>query len=270
MADTIKTVILLSYLYSNTCLYLKSKLVSPIITYSDPLSIKRQIILSNKRKSGIYLWTNTLTNDTYVGRSIHLGVRLSYYFNSNKLKEAKNSLICRSLLKYGYQNFKLEILEYCSKSIVAEREAYWITKLNPTYNLVKVVDGEFKFTHTIETKNKMKVSQQERFSDPDQKKQLSELHEKWAKSPENLSQLAEAQRKWWSKEENQAKSMPILKRKKVTVLDTQTNIETIYPSGVEAAKSIGCAQSALSYWYNKAEPKSPLKGRYLIKSMGEK
>lgn len=64
--------------------------------------------------------------------------------------------------------------------------------------------------------------------------------------------------------------MAILKRKKVTVFDIQTNIETIYPSGVEAANSIGCAQSSLNYWYNKAEPKSPLKGRYLIKLIGDK
>lgn len=49
----------------------------------------------------------------------------------------------------------------------------------------------------------MKVSQQERFSDPEQKKKLTELHENWAKSSENLSQLAEGQRKWRSKEENE-------------------------------------------------------------------
>lgn len=42
-----------------------------------------------------------------------------------------NSLIYRALLKYGYYNFYLEILEYCDKINVIDKEQYYIDHLKP-------------------------------------------------------------------------------------------------------------------------------------------
>jgi len=171
-------------------------LLTPLITYANPLSIKDIIIKSNKNKVGIYLWTNTETNDSYVGRSINLGRRFTYYFNEKILKEAGFSLICRALLKYGFENFKLEIIEYCTKEVIVEREQYWISELKPSYNLVTVVDGNYTYSHTAESREKMSKFQTARFADPENRKQLNELHENWAKSSENITQIIEAQRIW--------------------------------------------------------------------------
>ena len=46
--------------------------------------------------------------------------------------------LTRAIKKYGKENFKKEILEYC-KSIneLQEREVFWIDKLNPHYNISK-------------------------------------------------------------------------------------------------------------------------------------
>jgi group I intron endonuclease len=60
------------------------------------------------------------------------------YFSINFLQKEifKNkSLIYRALLKYGYFNFKLEILEYCDKTSTISREQYFINSLNPEYYL---------------------------------------------------------------------------------------------------------------------------------------
>jgi group I intron endonuclease len=46
--------------------------------------------------------------------------------------------ISRALLKYGYSNFKLEILEYCEPSNCLEREQYYLDSLNPEYNILKI------------------------------------------------------------------------------------------------------------------------------------
>lgn len=43
--------------------------------------------------------------------------------------------ICRALLKYGYSNFSLEILEYCDSVLCLEREKHYIDHLNPEYNI---------------------------------------------------------------------------------------------------------------------------------------
>jgi len=45
--------------------------------------------------------------------------------------------ICRALLKYGYSNFSLAILEYCKIGDIFEREEYYFKLLKPEYNICK-------------------------------------------------------------------------------------------------------------------------------------
>jgi group I intron endonuclease len=55
--------------------------------------------------------------------------RLKDYFSENRLKgflSKSRSLIYQALLKYGYDNFTLEILEYCEHSLLESREQYYI------------------------------------------------------------------------------------------------------------------------------------------------
>ena len=40
--------------------------------YEDAYSMRKSIIKDNKNKSGIYKWTNKLTNDIYIGQSVDL------------------------------------------------------------------------------------------------------------------------------------------------------------------------------------------------------
>ena len=47
--------------------------------------------------------------------------------------------ICNAMLKYGYSNFELEILEYCEVSNLLIREQYYIDNLKPIYNIAKIV-----------------------------------------------------------------------------------------------------------------------------------
>lgn len=94
-----------------------------------------------KNKSGIYRWTNKLTLDTYIGSAVNLYRRLGEYTSPNfLLKETykNNSIIYKALLKYGYDNFNLEILEYCDKNSLIEREQFYINTFKPTYNICKI------------------------------------------------------------------------------------------------------------------------------------
>lgn len=51
----------------------------------------------------------------------------------------QTSIIYRALLKYGYKNFRLDILEYClSKDEIINKEQYYIYKLKPSYNICKI------------------------------------------------------------------------------------------------------------------------------------
>jgi group I intron endonuclease len=65
--------------------------------------------------------------------------------------------IYKAILKYGYTNFKLEILEYCDSNIVLLREQYYIDLLKPEYNILSLAGSSFGYKHTAETLEKFKT-----------------------------------------------------------------------------------------------------------------
>ena len=68
------------------------------------------------------------------------------------------SAINKALLKYGYANFQLDIIEYVSKEKAIEIEQYYMDLLNPQYNLLKVAGSWLGYKHSEETKLKMSES----------------------------------------------------------------------------------------------------------------
>jgi len=59
-----------------------------------------------------------------------------YLYYSLKLISNSNMTICKALLKYGYTNFQLEILEYYEPQNVIAREQYYLDLLQPEYNIL--------------------------------------------------------------------------------------------------------------------------------------
>ena len=125
--------------------------------YEDAFSMRKLIIKENKDRSGIYKWTNKLTNDIYVGQSIDLAKRFIKYFNLSYLKNRETLVISRALIKYGYSNFSLEILEYCDIKNLTEREQYYMDKLNPRYNTLKIAGSSSG--HKLSKETKAKISE---------------------------------------------------------------------------------------------------------------
>ena len=63
------------------------------------------------------------SDKSYIGSSMNLKQRLYMYFSIRYLENLKGrSYIEYALLKYGYSNLKLEILEYCEPSKCLKRE----------------------------------------------------------------------------------------------------------------------------------------------------
>ncbi len=79
----------------------------------------------------IYLITCTVNGKKYVGKTNHTVEKRWNEHCGDYLKErCKNRPLYRSMKKYGVENFKVETLEKCSSDISAEREIYWINKLD--------------------------------------------------------------------------------------------------------------------------------------------
>jgi group I intron endonuclease len=67
-------------------------------------------------------------------------------------------IIYKALLKYGYENFRVLILEYCNvdNQVLLEREQYFIDTLKPQYNILSKSGSSYGYRHTEETKEKFR------------------------------------------------------------------------------------------------------------------
>ena len=71
------------------------------------------------------------------------------------------SIICFALVKYGYSNFSLSILEYCDRTEVISREQYYLDLLNPPYNILKYAYSSEGYKHTLEAIHKMSLAKKD-------------------------------------------------------------------------------------------------------------
>lgn len=137
----------------------KNLSAKPFIIYSDLVLNVKTIFKDNKGKSGVYRWNNLITEASYVGSAIDLGRRFRDYFSIKFIKKEilkNNSVIYRALLKYGYSNFNLEILEYCDKMSTINREQNYIDNLKPEYNLCLTAGSSLGRVTREETKLKLR------------------------------------------------------------------------------------------------------------------
>jgi group I intron endonuclease len=80
----------------------------------------------------IYKTTNLINGKFYIGQDSKNNPN---YLGSGMLLNA-------AIKKYGRLNFHKDIIEHCAtKQILNEREIFWITKLNPIYNIAKGGNG---------------------------------------------------------------------------------------------------------------------------------
>jgi group I intron endonuclease len=100
----------------------------------------------------IYKTINLVNGKFYIGQD---SKNDSNYLGSG-------SLIKKAIKKYGRENFKKEILEYCkTNKELNNREIYWIEKLNAIeegYNITTGGEGTVGYKFTEEQKNKMSQS----------------------------------------------------------------------------------------------------------------
>jgi hypothetical protein len=151
--------------------------IKPVKYYEDTYAMKSQILKENKNKSGIYMFVNKLSGSFYIGSAKNLRTRIySYLQLSILLKGKNNSIISRALLKYGYSNFSLKILEYCDVSKLLEREQYYFDLLEPDYNIAKVAGSTIGVPRSEEFKNKLRELREGKVHTEETKLLMSQIH----------------------------------------------------------------------------------------------
>lgn len=91
-----------------------------------------------------------------MGSGLNLSKRVADYYKQSELIRNPRP-IHAALLKYGYENFILEILEYCRADELIIREQYYLDLLKPEYNILKYAYSLLGFKHSPENIEKFKL-----------------------------------------------------------------------------------------------------------------
>jgi LAGLIDADG DNA endonuclease family protein/NADH-ubiquinone oxidoreductase (complex I) subunit 5/GIY-YIG catalytic domain-containing protein len=199
---------------------------------------KVRILQEDKGKCGVYRWTNLTNGNSYIGSSVNLERRLKGYFSIYLLEsEIKNgrSMINSALLKYGYSNFTLEILEYCDSSEVVTREQYYLDLFKPEYNILSTAGSWLGSKHSEEAKAKMSAVKK---GNQNARGGKGRKRAEGAVSP----------------------SVP------VEVFDQETGMKTIYPSMSEVGKGLGVPSGSIRMYFS-SNTQKPYKGRYFLQKL---
>ena len=138
--------------------------------YKNLEADKDRIFKENTGKAAIYMITNKVTKKKYIGKSDNLRGRFANYLSKEFLEKNKgSSLIYRNLLRFGFENFSLTILEYCPADDLQNKEQHYINIFMPSLNIRKMVTNS----------DKPKISKKNRTAETNQKDQneiINNLH----------------------------------------------------------------------------------------------
>jgi group I intron endonuclease len=134
-------------------------------------------------KAGVYLMTNLINGNKYVGSSAIILRRLKEYLNPLYLErnlEKGNSKLLRALLKYGYSNFEFKVLEMVEpplqttspylqgcgvkapraelRMLLLAREQYFLDKIKPEYNINLKAGSNLGRSYSEEVRKKMSLA----------------------------------------------------------------------------------------------------------------
>jgi hypothetical protein len=219
----------------------------PIKIYPNAEADKAIILSDNKNKSGIYRFTNLINGKRYVGSALDLYNRLLFYYSPAKINYALqqgNSYICSAIIKYGLQDFSLEILEYCEPDKLLIREKYYID-LGTEYNIVQdpTIPPMSGRTHSKESKTIMSDAHKK----IDHPGRYKPGHKHSDKTRNNIKAAQPTSQQ-------------------IEVTDIKNNTTTSYDSIREAARALNINQSSISMFLKNNQQK-PYKGQYIFKKI---
>jgi len=207
-----------------------------------------------------------------VGSSSNLSIRFIKYFNIKYLLKNNRMAICNAMLKYGYSNFTLKILEYCDKPNLIKREQYYMDLLKPEYNILKTAASSLGFKHSKETIEKMALVKLGKKHSEDTRSNMSiaqkaidrsgKNHPMYGKThtKETLAKIAATLR---GRKKPEGSGSPL---QRIEVFNILTNEKIEYDSIKAAAIAIKTSPSIISKYFTNNQ-KSPYKKIYLFKKL---
>jgi group I intron endonuclease len=109
-------------------------------------------------QSGIYCITNTSNGKRYVGSAVKLQQRRNEHWSRLGQGIHRNPHLQNAFKLYGITVFRFDVIEYCDKTQLIEREQFFIDTLHPEYNIMPKAGSNIGHRWTDEQKARLKVS----------------------------------------------------------------------------------------------------------------
>jgi len=189
-------------------------------------------------KSGVYIIKNRINNSVYIGSSIYIKSRISqhkYTFRNNK---NSNKYLQEFYNKYGFDGFYFEVLEYCDKSILKQREQYYLNLYKEKFNISEFSTSTKGVKCSEEKKKKISESLKKAGLKGILKSEKTKTRMRKPKSASHIKNIKKAQRN-------------VIK----TVYQYNFNIEllNVFESISEASKKTGFRRNDISAVCNKRQ-----------------
>ncbi|KAF3930964.1 hypothetical protein ABW19_dt0206623 [Dactylella cylindrospora] len=180
--------------------------------------------------------------------------------------------ICNAIIKHGYSNFALKILEYCDKSNLIKREQYYFDIIEPEYNILRIAASTLGFKHSKETLEKMATAKLGKKHSKEILAKMSAAQKAVDRSGKNHPMYGKTHTK-----ETLAKIAATLRGRakpkgsgcppqRIEVFNVLTNERIEYDSIKAAALAINIKPSIISKYFINNQ-KSPYKKLYLFKKL---
>jgi group I intron endonuclease len=177
---------------------------------------------------GIYKITNP-KGKVYIGKSVNLHSRKNDY---KRLDCKGQTLIYRSLKKYGWDTHKFEIIEECPINKLNEREIYWGLFYNTLNEGLNLRIGEGKGFLSKESKQKMSMAHKDIPLSKKHKQSISDAMKGHIKTEK------------WKK--NLSKSSTESFGRKVLQKDLEDNLIREWNSGKQASQELNLGYTAIN------------------------
>lgn len=215
-------------------------------------------------KLGIYKIISTIKPDRfYIGSSNNLDRRIKKHLYELKIQKHHSSKMQRHVNKYGIDDLKIEIIEYCELEKLIDREQFYLDTLKPYFNTSTISVGCGGWKMTDEHKAILSKVHKGRIKSEEERRKISEGNKGHITSEETKIKLRQLKHSEETKKKisiahkgrklleehrqkiiaNRAKQIPPMLGKKKLVIDLQTGI--FYNSINEAGDSVGISYSAM-------------------------
>lgn len=133
---------------------------------------------SAMKGSGIYLILQLSSGKHYVGSASCFATRFSTHKSELNSNTHCNQKLQRAWNKHGSDDFKFMVIEECDKSILIEREQFWLDQTLPFFNILRKARSAAGYRHSEEVKRKLSELAKSRYESltEDEKRARAKSH----------------------------------------------------------------------------------------------